>query len=122
MSEGWHPKARARNQTLFLLQVHGSAFCFSYRVTYDWRTDAGEAGVVTARMAYERPSSARPRSATSLTRTTQERPQWMSGPSLRIRAYVQILFHIYTELTSACDWTRVLQDWKRNGRKRLDLQ
>jgi len=39
-------------------------------VTYDWHTDAGEAGTVTARVAQERPQSAG---------AGRERPEWMGA-------------------------------------------
>jgi hypothetical protein len=39
-------------------------------VTYDWHTDAGEAGIVTARVAKQRPRSAGP---------ARNRPEWMGA-------------------------------------------
>ena len=44
------------------------------RVTYDWHTDAGEAGIVTARIAKERPRSAGP---------GRSRPDWMGARTHR---------------------------------------
>lgn len=62
-------------------------------VTYDWRTDAGEAGIVTARMSYERPAPSRPSSASAGGRSKAERPQWMSGqdaPSVSLHGHTMI--------------------------------
>ena len=44
--------------------------CCMRSVTYDWHTDAGEAGTVTARVGQERPRSAGP---------ARDRPEWMGA-------------------------------------------